>query len=560
MKVVLLALLAVAGRPAGAELPPARPLRLETTDRLTMDGATRSAVCSGALAPVDVLFNRLDLDRDRRLSGAETGRFVREPAGLPLDLDADGFVSVEEFRESFVRTRESGALRYGPRAVELMALARGQAAAGVLSDAVASYAAATEAAPECGEAWLGLGLVLAATGEPRRAAGAFRRAVEESPQFAAAWLELGLAAYRERDLSGARQALTRAVTLFGQARNLRPDGEGPDEEEPLRQAALARIRQTLEGPAGRPLARELLLLADDWPAQVAPHARPSPETARQALCAAGRLARDGRSVEALARLTTVAAAAPAAHDWKLARASLLIGQGNPGLALECLAEAQSSGAPGRWLRWLRAAALLAAGRRDEAAAMMTALGAERFEPWERMDVAWGLAALGEWRLALQWAEIAAATHYETPMNRLLVALAHEATGDRQRAVELLRQFSPPLGGDLASLRLNAWLCRRLGLYGKAVEAASAATRLEPGQPAAWLALAEALRLAGDPAGELRTLRKALVFLPPGAPCRARLQARLAELESAPAARSPGASRPAKVPRGAEPGMSYHGQR
>lgn len=517
--------MALAWRTAGAELPPARALALETTDRLTMNGAVRSAVCSEALAPVDILFSRLDLDRDGRLSGAEWGSFVREPDSMPLDPDGDGLISAGEFRESFVRTHESGALMYGQKAVELMALARCQASAGALEAAAGSYAAATEVAPDCGEAWFGLGLVLRTAGEMRRAAGAFRRAVEESPQLAGAWLELGLTLYGERDLPGASEALTRAVILFGQARNLRPSAAGPDDEEPVRQAALTRIRASLEGPAGGPLARELALLAADWPAPARPDARPAQGVDRHAVCSAASLAREGRPDDALKTLEAAAAARPADFDWKLARVSLLIGQGKLGPALEWLDSAQTSGAPLRWVRWLRAAARFAAGHGDEAVKLMQLLGAERFAPWESLDVAWGLAALGEWRLALQWAETTAATHYETPMNRLLVALAHEATGNRKRAIEILEQFSPPLGSDLPSLLLDAWLCRRLGLLEKAIEAAAAAARLEPWQPAAWLALAEAQRLAGDKAAESRTLRRALDFLPPGTPCRELLQER-----------------------------------
>ncbi len=73
---------------------------------------------------------------------------------------------------------------------DLLDTASGALAIGELGDAAAAYRAATEADPQCFDAWHGLGMVLMRTGDLKTALGAALMATDLRPNDLLAWTAL----------------------------------------------------------------------------------------------------------------------------------------------------------------------------------------------------------------------------------------------------------------------------------------------------------------------------------------------------------------------------------
>ncbi len=464
----------------------------------------------GETAVLGRVFRRFDADGDGRLSREELLRYVRDPSELALDADADGRISLGEFRGSFVAQRYPRKLTTASYLQSLLRTGREMSLAGWTGLALESYREAARDYPDCAEAQLGKARCLRALGRFREARLACERAVAVDPSLTEAWLDLALVAERSGDRAGGGHAMSVALARFEDSMSVAGEAGA---------IAARQVRGLLGGLRGELLesgvtaARlEILKTRAVSRARRERERRPLSSESAPVWQVAG-LAASGQLVFALEAAELECGTGRGSWQLWLLRACLEGALGSPGAAAVSVEEAGRLEAE-RWLlAGVRLGNRLDLGERARAVRELEQLSPVPAQPGQYLEIGWQLAYRGEWGLALPWLERALGRWEASEELRVLLALCHRKAGHDLRAVRLLEQLaSPPL---LAPqwLELVAELLGDLGHPSRAIVAAREAVRQEPRRISARLELAGLLRRAGHEVYRSSVLLTGLLLSP-----------------------------------------------
>lgn len=430
----------------------ARTARVELMNAIKADPRSVAARIAQARALLDLRDGagaQAEIQRARTLGGsAAATRHLLAEARL-LQGDADGAL-----REATAKDVPQGA---GPIAARIAGRAR--LAKGEWARAAAAFDRALKLAPADAETWVAYGRFRLATGDQASAIAAADRALEQAPRNVRA---LTLRGELIRDQYG----LTAAISWFERAL-----AQSPDDVPALEQyaATLADL-----GEASRMLGvtRHLLTL--------------EPGNARAWLMQAIMAARADRIDLARTLLARTGGRLDGEPATKLLRGVLQLHGGNAVLAAEILDPLVADQPDNAIARMLLGRALYEAGDASGAAAILAPMVAQRdADPYvltlaARAQEALGQSAMAQDMLArAAWPSRPAAVVFATARDAVI------AGGPVPRDPESARDNIPYIRALL-----------NVGRAGDAVERARLLSRANPGAPAAWLVLGDALDAAG----------------------------------------------------------------
>ncbi len=172
-------------------------------------GATHTAPAS-----LDAVFKQVDRDGNGFLIEAEVAAAMPRKDHRPLDLDADGRVSREEYGASFHRVGDRTLSSQFQATEWMLNQALGQLRQGNLQAAVAMLRVLTARAPFHPGTHVGLAGALRRTGHWDEARARLARALEIAPGISEAWLELAMLEDHAGDLPACEAALGKAVLVM----------------------------------------------------------------------------------------------------------------------------------------------------------------------------------------------------------------------------------------------------------------------------------------------------------------------------------------------------------
>lgn len=393
---------------------------------------------------------RVEIERARRLGGSMAATRHLMAEALLLQGDADG--ALQEAVSDDIPTKAA--------AIAARVAGRAWLAKGEVAPAGAAFDRALKRAPADPDNWVALGRFRRAVGDEAGAIMAAERALALAPQSVKA---LTLRGEMARDQYG----LAASLPWFERALELSPDDV----------PALEQYAATLAdmGEASRMLSATRRLLAID------------PANARAWFMQAVMAARAGRVELARALLERTRGRLDGEPATMLLRGVLQLENGNPVLAVQSLSPLVADQPDNITARMLLGRALHEAGDHAAAAAALAPLVAQRdADPYVLTLAARAQEALGRTDMAQDmltraaWPVRPAAEPFASP-----------------RDTQIAGGAPPP---DAGSARENIPYIRALlsmGRSGEAVERARLLSRANPGAPAAWLALGDALQVSGQ---------------------------------------------------------------
>ena len=177
-------------------------------------GVAAAGSIHAAPVSLDAVFKQLDWDGDGFLSEAEVAPAMPRKDHRPLDLNADGRISREEYSASFHRVGDRTLANQFQATEWMLNQALGQLRQGNVQTAVAMLRVLTARAPFHPGTHVGLAGALRRAGRWDEARARLERALEIAPGISEAWLELAMLEDHAGDFPACEAALGKAVLVM----------------------------------------------------------------------------------------------------------------------------------------------------------------------------------------------------------------------------------------------------------------------------------------------------------------------------------------------------------